>query len=133
MWGTSGGLAIKGTWQGNIKNFILINIYAPCGSLDQQRLWEDIQDWLAVQQDELWCICGDFNSVTNQSEGKGGIRPISDKKSSNFCKFIANLELVDLPLLRRKYTWYKDNGTCCNRLDRFLISQNWCNLWPNLN
>ncbi|KAL8511698.1 hypothetical protein ACS0TY_018212 [Phlomoides rotata] len=133
QWGTSGVLAIKGTWQGNIKNFILINIYAPCGSMDQQRLWEDIQDWFAGQQDDLRCIFGDFNTVTNQSERKGGSRPTSDKKSSNFCKFIANLELVDLPLLRRKYTWYKDNGTCCSRIDRFFISQHWCSVWPNLN
>ncbi|KAL8543151.1 hypothetical protein ACS0TY_003882 [Phlomoides rotata] len=133
QWGTSGALAIKGTWQGNIKNLILINVYAPCGSTDQLRLWENIQDWLSGQQDQLWCICGDFNTVTNQSERKGGSRPTSDKKSSNFCKFIDNLEPVDLPLLRRKYTWYKDNGSCCNRIDRILISQKLCNLWPNLN
>ncbi|KAL8554365.1 hypothetical protein ACS0TY_002515 [Phlomoides rotata] len=132
QWGVSGALAIKGTWQGNIRNFILINIYAPSGSKDQQRLWEDIQDWNFGQQDDLWYVCGDFNTVTNQSERKGDNRLVSDKRSRNFCKFIANLELVDLPLLRRKYTWYKDNGTCCSRIDRFLISQKWCSLWPNL-
>ncbi|KAL8507119.1 hypothetical protein ACS0TY_017855 [Phlomoides rotata] len=136
VWGTQWALAIKGTLQGNIKNFILINLinfYAPCDSRDQQRLWEDIQDWLPGQQDGLWCLCGDFNTVTNQSERKGGSQLTSDKKSSNFCKFIANLELVDLPLLRRKYTWYKDNGSCSSRIDRFLISQNWCSQWPKLN
>ncbi|KAL8498894.1 hypothetical protein ACS0TY_022022 [Phlomoides rotata] len=38
---------------------------------------------------------------------------------------------VDLPLLRRKFTWYKDNGGSCSRIDRFLISSSWCNRWPN--
>ncbi|KAL8479526.1 hypothetical protein ACS0TY_026428 [Phlomoides rotata] len=57
---------------------------------------------------------------------------ISDKRSRLFCKFIDNLELIDLSLLRRKYTWYKDNGTCCSIIDRFFISKKWCSLWPNL-
>ncbi|KAL8514979.1 hypothetical protein ACS0TY_013895 [Phlomoides rotata] len=132
VWGVSGALAIKGTWLGDIRNFNLINIYAPSGTKDQQRLWEDIQDWIIGQQEVLWCVCGDFNTVTNQLERKGGSRLVFDKRSRYFCKFIENSEPVDLPLLRRMYTWYKDNGTCCSRIDRFLLSQKWCSLWPNL-
>ncbi|KAL8542077.1 hypothetical protein ACS0TY_003077 [Phlomoides rotata] len=128
QWGVSRALAIKGTWLGEIRNFNLINIYAPSGTKDQQRLWEDIQDWIIGQQEDLWCVCGDFNIVTNQSDRKGGNRLVFDKRSRNLCKFIENLELVDLP----KYTWYKENRTCCSRIDRFSISQKWCSLWPNL-
>ncbi|KAL8556290.1 hypothetical protein ACS0TY_003927 [Phlomoides rotata] len=132
QWGVPGALAIKGTWTGGMKKFNLINIYAPSGTKDQHRLWEDIQVWITGQQDEMWCVCGDFNTFTNQSERKGGKRPVSDKRSINFCKFIVNSELIDLPLLRMKYNWYKYNGTCCSRIDRFLVSNNWCSLWHNL-
>ncbi|KAL8537651.1 hypothetical protein ACS0TY_012686 [Phlomoides rotata] len=38
---------------------------------------------------------------------------------------------MDLPLLKRKFTWHKDNGECCSRIDRFLLSSSWCNRWPN--
>ncbi|KAL8491897.1 hypothetical protein ACS0TY_023481 [Phlomoides rotata] len=74
-------------------------------------------------QAEAWSVCGDFNTVTNQSERKGSNRLASDKKCRQFCKFIENSDLIDLPLLRRKFTWYKDNGTCCSRIDRFLVSK----------
>ncbi|KAL3629987.1 hypothetical protein CASFOL_026299 [Castilleja foliolosa] len=33
--------------------------------------------------------------------------------------------------VRRKYTWYRDDGSCCSRLDRFLLSQKWLDVWPN--
>ncbi|KAL8499831.1 hypothetical protein ACS0TY_019718 [Phlomoides rotata] len=132
LWGVPGALAIKGTWTGDIKNLILINIYAPCGTKEQKRLWEDIQSWFPEHQDAMWCVCGDFNTVTNHSERKGGRGMGRDRRTRNFCKFISNSELIDLPLLRQKFTWYKDNGSSCSRLDRFLVSHNWCSMWPNL-
>ncbi|KAL8470035.1 hypothetical protein ACS0TY_032777 [Phlomoides rotata] len=65
QWGVHGVLAIKGTWMADMKIINLINVYAPCGKKDQHRLWVDIQVWISGHQDELWCVCGDFNTVTN--------------------------------------------------------------------
>ncbi|MCI58612.1 endonuclease/exonuclease/phosphatase family protein, partial [Trifolium medium] len=31
----------------------------------------------------------------------------------------------------QKYTWYKGDGTSMSRLDRFLLSEEWCLTWPN--
>lgn len=31
-------------------------------------------------------------------------------------------ELIDLPLVGRKYTWYRSDGVVMSRLDRFLVS-----------
>jgi len=39
--------------------------------------------------------------------------------------------LVDLPLGGRKFTWYKGDGCSMSRLDKFLLSEEWCLLWPN--
>jgi hypothetical protein len=39
--------------------------------------------------------------------------------------------MVDLPLCGRRYTWFKGDGTSMSRIDRFLLSEEWCLQWPN--
>ncbi|MCI07861.1 cysteine-rich receptor-like protein kinase, partial [Trifolium medium] len=48
-----------------------------------------------------------------------------------FNRFIDNSALIDLPLSGRKFTWYKGDGLSMSRLDRFLLSEEWCLTWPN--
>ncbi|KAL8493950.1 hypothetical protein ACS0TY_024935 [Phlomoides rotata] len=93
-WGVPGALSIKGTWLGDTRKFTLINTYAPSGTKDQLSLWEDIQDRTSGLQEEAWCICGDFNTVTNQSERKGSNMLTSDKKSSNSVSSSKTLTLL---------------------------------------
>jgi len=48
--------------------------------------------------------------------------------------FLISLEdgsLLDLPICGRLFTWYRGDGVSMSRLDRFLLSDNWCNVWPN--
>lgn len=40
------------------------------------------------------------------------------------------MELIDLPMAGRKYTWYRPNGQA-RRIDRFLVSSDWLMHWPN--
>jgi len=40
------------------------------------------------------------------------------------------VDLIDIPMIGRKFTWYRDNGTAKSRLDRILVSQEWLDLWP---
>lgn len=47
----------------------------------------------------------------------------------DFISFTVDLELFDLPLLGRKYTWYRPDGSAMNRLDRFLLSAEWISNW----
>lgn len=46
--------------------------------------------------------------------------------------FILNTKLVDLPMERRQFTWHKEYGQNCSKLDRFLLSSKWVEKWPNL-
>jgi hypothetical protein len=39
------------------------------------------------------------------------------------------LELVDLPLVGRKFTWFHPNGISMSRLDRIFISPSWFDCW----
>ncbi|KEH26260.1 hypothetical protein MTR_6g048650 [Medicago truncatula] len=49
----------------------------------------------------------------------------------SFNEFIEECVLVDLPLCGRKFTWFKGDGRSMSRLDRFVLSEGWCLLWPN--
>jgi len=48
-----------------------------------------------------------------------------------FNKFIADGLLVDLPICGRLFNWYRGDGQSMSRLDRYLLSVNWCSAWPN--
>jgi hypothetical protein len=48
-----------------------------------------------------------------------------------FGRFIDDTLLIDLPLSGRKFTWYKGDGLTMSRLDRFLLSEEWCLSWSN--
>lgn len=39
--------------------------------------------------------------------------------------------MIDLPLHGRKFTWYRPNGRCKSRLDRFLVNTEWLSNWPH--
>lgn len=49
-----------------------------------------------------------------------------------FRKFLSEASLIDLPLIGRKLMWYKTDGITMSRLDRFLLTEEWLNVWPNL-
>lgn len=79
-----------------------------------------------------WLCGGDFNELLLDSEKKGG----ADKKSSSIQMFrdtINNCNLQDLGFTGYPFTW--SNGregeeNIQERLDRFLATKNWKNLYP---
>ncbi|KAL8555169.1 hypothetical protein ACS0TY_003106 [Phlomoides rotata] len=131
-WSTNGALAIKGLWNEKKVSINLINIYASCKSKKQQVLWDEIHEWISKQPEAFWCVCGDFNTTLYQAERNGKGRFNDEKRRRQFSKFIVECDLIDLPLLRRKFTWYKDKGGSCSRIDRFLLSTSWSNRWTNV-
>jgi hypothetical protein len=77
-------------------------------------------------------LAGDFNSVLNREERKGLSQEISVNPSlemREFGEFIEEMELIDLPLLGRKFTWHHSNGRSMSRLDIILLSEEWLNGW----
>lgn len=53
-----------------------------------------------------WCIGGDFNEVGRQSERKSVSNQINREEMNEFNEFIQSMELVDEPLLGKKFTWF---------------------------
>lgn len=79
-----------------------------------------------------WCVAGDFNAVRCADERKGIADYLCFTKTVQFNEFVEDMDLTDLPLIGRKYTWHRANGRCMSRLDRFLLSDEWMNQWQDL-
>jgi len=60
------------------------------------------------------------------SKGGGAAHDISQ-----FNLFIEDNGLIDFPLCGRMFTWFKGDGSSMSRIDRFLLSDDWCLNWPN--
>lgn len=70
-----------------------------------------------------WCIGGDFNVIQFPHE-KGGRRITHSMEKHS--KFINKNELIDLPVLGRRFTWSNNQERAAmSRLYRFLISKEW--------
>ena len=71
---------------------------------------------------------GDFNEVLSAEERKGGL--ICHSSVEDFSALIHDLNVIDVPLIGRKYTWVR--GKSCSRLDRMLVEHAWLEQFPNL-
>lgn len=73
---------------------------------------------------------GDFNTIRFSNEEKGGCHV--NKAMKDFSDEIRHHELVDLPLGGAKYAWFnKQVEPKINRLDKFLVSTEWLDLFLN--
>ncbi|GAU44755.1 hypothetical protein TSUD_246480 [Trifolium subterraneum] len=77
------------------------------------------------------CVCGDFNAVKHVDERRSSRAGPNSLDHIPFNRFIDDNNLIDLPLCGRKFTWFKGDGLTMSRLDRFLLSEEWCLAWPN--
>lgn len=101
----------------------LVNVYASNEAVARRVLWEELLV-LKAGCNAPWCIAGDFNEIRVISERVGCLR--LERGMMEFSKFCNNMELIDLPMLGRKYTWTNyQNHAIHSRLDRFLVSQHW--------
>lgn len=89
----------------------------------RKELWSELISLKSSHQ-ALWCIGGDFNEIRCINETVGCSR--LDRGMKDFQEFTDNIELIDIPIVGRLYTWtnFQDNAIH-SRLDRFLISLEW--------
>ncbi|TYH93990.1 hypothetical protein ES332_A12G011100v1 [Gossypium tomentosum] len=87
-WSDDRVIAIEGKWVKEDLDVVLINVYAPNIVSEQCTLWG--------------IVGGDFNVVRCRSERSNCLR--SKKGSREFVNFINNCNLIDLPLLGKKFT-----------------------------
>jgi len=122
---------IEGVWKVGMPIEITIaNVYCG-GTLREKRIiWDEISEIRKSHPIKLWCVAGDFNSIIRVGERRGqnyNVNYRSEMRSFN--KFIEDSSLVDIPLVGRKFTWYKPNRTVKSIIDRILVSLEWLEKW----
>lgn len=82
----------------------------------------------------IWCLASDVNA-TRKKEDKVGLstRPYTQNREMNdFNEFYELMELPNILMIWRIFTWYKSGGLTKSILYRFLVSEEWLKTWPNL-
>ena len=76
------------------------------------------------------CVTGDFNEILYNQERN--TRPTTSNTMGDFLDLINHSSLIDLPLRGGDFTWSRSgSSTSCSKLDRFLIYEDWEDLWPH--
>ncbi|XP_028071217.1 uncharacterized protein LOC114273615 [Camellia sinensis] len=100
-----------------------VNVHAPNEVYERSRFWNMLYG-LRSSFCNPWCLAGDFNEIQNLGEIRGCSR--RDRGIKEFNLFIENIELLDLPMLGRQFTWCNSNeGERWSRIDRVLMSMEW--------
>lgn len=105
-----------------------ILVYGPCINTDHPRLWVELRagaHWTRAP----WLIGGDFNVTRFVGERRGPELLLSSM--IDFNDLILDLSLIEPPLFGRRFTWSNDQlFLSCVKLDLFLYSPNWEDLFP---
>nr|XP_029153257.1 uncharacterized protein LOC114927467 [Arachis hypogaea] len=112
-----GWFCVEGLLTNNNFNFAFCLVYGAHVRSDKMVMWEDLSYMVGLCQ-VPFCFMGDFNEILRLEERKDVVSlPAS---AEDFKEWVQDLQLVDLPLTDRKYTWFR--GKSCSRIDRVLIS-----------
>ncbi|KAK2458146.1 DNA-(apurinic or apyrimidinic site) endonuclease [Trifolium repens] len=113
----------------------VVNVYSKCDLASKRTLWNNILNCKRGLGDGRWCVVGDFNAVCSPEE-RVGVNGDEGRMLSTemveFRDFLEKLELVDLPLLGRRFSCFHSSGRAMSRIDRILISDEWASRWGNV-
>ncbi|XP_045831276.1 uncharacterized protein LOC123922622 [Trifolium pratense] len=100
----------------------IINVYSPCNFSGKRKLWSDLVEFKMNNVQGDWCLGGDFNAVMKVGERKGNSSLSRQTKRFEFCQFVEAMDLIDVPVAGKKFSWFSADGKAMSRLDRFLLS-----------
>lgn len=80
----------------------LSGVYGPQGDAEKITFLGELQDFRATSAGP-WLIGGDFNMITSAADKNNNC--LNHRTMSRFRRFIADLELRDIYLHGRSYTW----------------------------
>lgn len=102
---------------------VFLNVYGPNDLSKRARLWESIVN-IRTSFQKPWYMGGDYNEIRNIKDRKGCIR--RDSGMIEFNNFINQLELVEVPMLGRRFTWCNSlDGERWSKIDRLLLDIIW--------
>ncbi|XP_057733783.1 uncharacterized protein LOC130948945 [Arachis stenosperma] len=102
-------------------------VYGAHGREKKRVVWEELS-YVAGLCQVPFCLLGDFNEILQIEDRKGATSlPVS---AEEFKSWVQDMELVDLPLNDRKFTWFK--GQSCSKIDRVLVTIEWVEEFPDI-
>ncbi|PNX88182.1 cysteine-rich receptor-like protein kinase [Trifolium pratense] len=107
----------------------IINVYSPCSIQGKRRPWKELLQLKSNSELGDWCIAGDFNAVSRTSERKGSSEEGRSAERRDFKQFIEDMDVVDLPVSGKRFTWFSADGRSMSRLDRFLLTDGLVDKW----
>ncbi|XP_071739312.1 uncharacterized protein [Rutidosis leptorrhynchoides] len=122
-------IALRGKWVVSGHESIIVNVYGPHGDAKKKSMWYSLDNLLAGL-DSAWVLCGDFNEVSDNSDRLNCV--FHQRRANRFNEFIARNSLIEIPINGRKFTRISDDGCKLSKLDCFLVSENFINLWKDL-
>ncbi|PNX92925.1 hypothetical protein L195_g016071, partial [Trifolium pratense] len=100
----------------------IINVYSPCNLSGKRKLWNDLLEFKLNNEQGDWCLGGDFNVVMKEGERQGSSSFSRHNERMEFCQFADAMELIDVLVAGKKFSWFSADGKAMSRLDRFLLS-----------
>lgn len=104
-------------------------VYGPSNQRDKFAFFEELKEAKSTIAMPLM-VAGDFNVTLNLQDRSNLNHHVNQMRG--FRGLIEQLELIDLPLHGRRYTWSneRENPTFV-RLDKFLVSTEWIHSFSN--
>lgn len=76
-----------------------------------------------------WMMAGDFNMIYSVEDKNN--KNLNRAKMGRFCQLVNDLELKEIPLMRRHYTWSNErDAPTLVKLDHVLCTADWEALYP---
>ncbi|XP_016178574.1 uncharacterized protein LOC107621041 [Arachis ipaensis] len=113
-------LCVEGVMTKDNFHYAVCLVYGPHVREEKLLLWKELSYVTGLCQIPF-CYIGDFNEIVHMDE-KNRATGLS-ATVEDFRAWINDMELVDLTLNDRKYTWFR--GQSCSRIDRCLVSLEW--------
>lgn len=129
IWCDDWYIIVKGRWATSDNVFFMINIYGPQELVDKIAMWNRLLEFIRHHEGHF-VLFGDLNEVRDESERHG--TEFHRPSANTFNTFIDDASLLELPLGGRNFTWMNKAGSKMSKLDRFLISQNVTNIFPDV-
>ncbi|GLT46628.1 hypothetical protein SLA2020_203720 [Shorea laevis] len=126
----TGYCGVFGFWGKEEVPCYFINVYSPCEKQEKRKLWAELLELIQEHGGGNWCIGGDFNAIRFKEERQG--RWYDSGEMREFNKFIQDRELIEIPLIGKRFTWVKVDGSAMSKLDRFLMSEEFLLNFPNV-
>lgn len=105
------------------EQWVLTTVYGPQPDTDKIKFLAELRSIHALLTGP-WIIVGDFNLLLHASD-KNNVN-INQRNLGRFRRFVVDLQLKDIFLHGRRYTWSNERSTpTTERLDRVLVAVDW--------